>query len=436
MPSYYLWTMGCQMNAADAARTRQEMEQLGFCSVSRPTEADLLVLITCVVRQSAEDKVVGRLTSLQGLKHRRPDAVIVVMGCFVNDEDALRARFPYVDFFLRPSDVDGLLEIVRQRFTQAALRPEPAHASSPPSAVTALIPISEGCDHRCTYCIVRLRRGRQRSRPLADILREAQQWVQRGAREITLLGQNVDAYGHDWGSAGPRLADVLSALHKIDGLRRIRFLTSHPADMSLDLVRAVANLPKVCPHFELPVQSGDDLILRRMGRSYTVSEYRQLVSSIREIVGHCSIITDVIVGFPGESEDQFEATYKLMDSLRFDAVHIAKYSPRLATPAARLVDDVPTEEKERRRARLEALQKRIAGEINAELLHQTVEVLVEDLHRGRWRGRTRTNKLVFFEDATDRERQLVDVQISQTGPWSLRGRLVGLKSGAAPPARP
>ena len=440
MESYYLWTIGCQMNDADAARISAGLRGMGLRPTASDREADLAILVTCVVRQSAEDKVVGRLASLKGLKRERPGVRIAVMGCFVDPQTEMRERFPYVDAFFKPSDIGGLLQFVREQRERtgagAQSRPDATTLpssdilvslclggeSSPPLAdtpVCASVPISYGCDHHCTYCIVRLRRGGQQSRPLADIVAESRCLVQAGSREITLLGQNVDAYGLDLGTVD--LADLLAALHVLEGLWRIRFLTSHPAEMSAKLIETVARLPRICPHFELPVQAGDDDVLRRMGRNYTVTRYRELVASIREQVRGCSIATDVIVGFPGESEAQFQRTYDLLAELRLDSVHIAKYSPRPGTPAMHLPDDVPSAEKERRRVLVEQLQTRISAETHAALLGATVEVLVEERQRGRWKGRTVTNKLVFFEDPADRRGQLVPVRITWAGPWSLRG---------------
>jgi len=286
------------------------------------------------------------------------------------------------------------------------------------------VPISTGCDHQCTYCIVRLRRGPQRSRAIGEIVAEVRGLVERGVREVTLLGQNVDAYGSDLPTCSD-LTDVLHAVHQVEGLWRIRFLTSHPADMSGRLIETVARLPKVCEHIELPVQSGDDEMLRRMGRRYTVAEYRDLVARIRAAIPGTALATDVIVGFCGESEAQFQNTYHLLEELRFDMVHVAAYSPRPGTPAARWPDDVPAAEKERRRQAVDDLQERIAGEINARFLGQTVEVLVEDLHRGKWRGRTRTNKLVFFADDADWREKLALVEITWSGPWSMQGQVRG-----------
>jgi len=244
---------------------------------------------------------------------------------------------------------------------------------------------------------------------------------------VTLLGQNVDAYGRDLPDQ-PTLAGLLEAVHEIDALWRIRFLTSHPADMADELIEVVANLPKVCEHIEIPVQSGDDEILKRMLRRYTIAQYRQLVAKIRERVPNVALATDVIVGFPGETEKQFMSTYDLLREIRFDVVHMAAYSPRPGTAANRLPDDVPPKEKERRRKVVEELQGQIASEINARLRGQTVEVLVEERHKGKWRGRTRTNKLVFFEGEEDWQGKLAQVRITWTGPWSMQGRPAVLPS--------
>jgi tRNA-2-methylthio-N6-dimethylallyladenosine synthase len=430
--NYYLWTIGCQMNFADSRQAAEELDRLGYHQVDRPQQADLILLNTCVVRQSAEDKVTGRLTSLQGLKRHRPHIQLALMGCYVHDILALEQQYPWVDAFIKPSDVAAVVEMARQQATR--IRQQAADAVRPPADLTAPpvsigVPISYGCDHLCTYCIVRLRRGPEISRPVAEIVAEVRDLAARGVREVTLLGQNVDSYGHDLPPrAGtdpdrpPDLADLLAAVHEVPDLARIRFLTSHPADMSPRLVEAAARLPRVCEHMEIPIQSGDDAVLRRMGRGYTVAQYRALVDHIRAAMPGVGLATDVIVGFPGETEAQFQATYHLLEEQRFDMVHVAAYSPRPDTPAARLPDDVPPAEKARRRKAVDDLQERIVGEINQALLGQVVEVLVEARHRGKWRGRTRTNKLVFF-DVADRDwtGRLVAVRITQAGPWSMQG---------------
>ena len=423
---YYLWTIGCQMNFADSRQAAEELLRLGYEEADRPQDADLILLNTCVVRQSAEDKVVGRLTSLQGLKRRRPEIRLALMGCFVGDIPALQHRYPWVDAFIRPSDVAAVIELA-QRITPSSIsqstNAQPVNSRSTNFPITVGVPISQGCDHLCTYCIVRLRRGPEISRPLAEIVTEVQGLAAHGVKEITLLGQNVDSYGHDLPDQ-PDLADLLAAVHRVEGLVRIRFLTSHPADMSDRLIETAARLPKVCEHMEVPVQSGADVVLRRMGRGYTAAAYRDLAARIREAMPGVGLATDVIVGFPGETEAQFEATYRLLEDLRFDMVHVAAYSPRPGTPAERLPNDVPLPEKKRRRQAVDDLQERIIGEINARLLGLIVEVLVEGRHKGKWRGRTRTNKLVFFDvDERDWTGQLVPVRITQTGPWSMQGRV-------------
>ncbi len=423
--NYYLWTIGCQMNFADSRRVAGELTRLGFQETDRPQDADLILLNTCVVRQSAEDKVVGRLTSLQGLKRRRPEIGLALMGCFVDEIPALARRYPWVDAFIKPSDIAAVVAWAQEQATKRKNQETQPQLASRRLPIATGVPISYGCDHLCTYCIVRLRRGPEISRPVEEIVNEVRELVAGGVREVTLLGQNVDSYGHDL-PARPDLADLLTAVHPIEGLARIRFLTSHPADMTDRLIETAARLPKVCEHVEIPVQSGDDTVLRRMGRGYTVDRFRDLVARIRAAMPGAGLATDVIVGFPGETEAQFEATLRLLEELRFDMVHVAAYSPRPGTPAERLPDDVPPEEKERRRRAVDELQERIVGEINARLLGQTVEVLVEGRHRGKWQGRTRSNKLVFFDiDDTDWTGQLVQVRIVKTGPWSMQARVLG-----------
>ena len=439
------------MNFADSRKAAQELAHLGYQEVDQPQEADLILLNTCVVRQSAENKVVGRLTSLQGLKRRKPELKLALMGCFVDEVPALQHRYPWVDAFIKPSDLAAVVDLAREQGARSSEQePEGPVPNRPsPALVSVGVPISYGCNHLCTYCIVRLRRGPEASRPVAEIVAETRDLVRHGVKEITLLGQNVDSYGRDLppftshrrvgekeGGHPPSLADLLEAVHQVEGLVRIRFLTSHPADMTDHLIETAARLPKVCEHMELPVQSGDDAVLRRMGRGYTVAQYRDLVARIRSAMLNMAaapgvgLATDVIVGFPGETEAQYEATCRLLEDLRFDVVHVAAYSPRPDTPAERLPDDVPPQEKERRRRAVDDLQERIVSEINAQLLGQVVEVLVEGRHKGKWQGRTRTNKLVFFGvDDKDWTGQLVQVHITRTGPWSMQGEVQDAETG-------
>lgn len=417
MKRFHIWTIGCQMNRADSWRISEELSRRGYEPCSRAEESDLIILNTCVVRQSAEDKAVGRISSLKSLKASNPNRAIIVMGCLVGDISELQRRFPFVDEFLRPSEVAGLTEFVRR--WDPAVSEESFSLSERRAPVSCFVPISYGCNHHCTYCIVRIRRGREHSRPGEEVVEEVGCLVKRGAVEVTLLGQNVDSYGRDL-PAQPDLASVLADVHEVPGLARIRFLTSNPADVTHRLIETVACLGKVCEHFELPVQSGDDEILRRMARRYTVEEYRHLIRQIREAIPGAGIATDVIVGFPGETREQFRSTYRLVEEIRFDVVHVAAYSPRPGTSAARLLDDVSGEEKRRRRQTIESLQERIAGQINEFYLRRTVEVLVEGKQKGKWKGRTRTNKLVFFFSDQNVHGRIVPVRITWAGPWSMQ----------------
>jgi len=413
MPKYYIWTIGCQMNKAESERLGSYLEQMGYQSTATAEEADFILLNSCVVRQSAENRVINKLNALKSTKKSRPETALAVTGCLVNSHtDQLKQRFPHVDYFFKPGDYPTWLE------KQAQLPVLPRH----PSPAT-YIPISQGCNNFCAYCIIPYRRGRERSRPIAEIVDEVKELVPRGVKEVTLLGQNVDSYGHDLPDQ-PDLAALLNELNTIEGLARIRFLTNHPKDMSPRLIDAIASLDKVCEQINLPIQSGDNDILKAMRRGYTVEEYRQLVRQIRDKVAGIALSTDVIVGFPSEREEQFQHTFNLLSELRFDMVHVAAYSPRSGTIAAReLEDNIPPDEKKERLLKVEQLQKRIATEINARLLGRTVEVLVESRNKGKWQGRTKTDKLVFFSDNKDYRGQLVKIRIDKTSPWSLQGKI-------------
>ena len=431
MDTYYIWTIGCQMNKADSERLGSALEQLGLNPVDNAKAADVIVLNSCVVRQGAEDKVVGNLWMVNPLKKKRPDRVLALMGCMVGPRtDELEKRFPDVDLFMQPQHFEPLLELVGER---KGLDWEGCVGSLAPSRpdVTCYVPIIHGCDLMCTFCIIPYRRGRQVSRPVDEVVREVELLVNRGVREVTVLGQTVDAYGYDLPEK-PDLSLLLSHLNEIEDLDRIRFLTSHPSYMDDRIIRAVAELPKVCEHINLPVQAGDDEVLRNMRRPYTRDEYRELVGRIRDTIPGVSMSTDIIVGFPGETEEQFDRTMDLVAELKFDKVHCAAYSTRPGTIAHRTMqDDVAPEIKDRRMKELDNLQEGILRETNAALAGQQIEVLVEGRKRGKWQGRTRTDKLVFFtengEDGclTDLAGRLVTVDIEQTSPWSLQGKPLG-----------
>ncbi len=424
------------MNVADSRRLASELERMGCRPVARAEDADIIVLNTCVVRQQPEERAVNRLMSLRPLKRRRPGLIIALMGCLVgvkSPSSSLRRRYPFVDVFMAPSDTLPLLNLLDEREAEELVTAERRHRQSLQDVGLALpilergrlvgahLPVVLGCSHGCSYCIIPYRRGAERSRPSAEVLTEARWLADQGIKEITLLGQIVDRYGLDL-QEDVTLAGLLRMLHDVDGLDRIRFLTSHPVWMTQELLDTVAELPKVCEHIEVPIQSGDDEILKAMRRGYTSDDYRRLVSRIRETIAGVAIHSDVIVGFPGETESQFQRTYDLLAELRLDKVHIARYSPRPDTPAARrLVDDVPERVKERRRRSVDQLQADVVGQINQQLVGRSVEVLVEEKRKGRWCGRTRGNKLVFFEDDNNLLGQVVNVKIDWAGPWSMRG---------------
>jgi len=360
------------MNEADSDRVASALEHLGYTYSPVIEEADVIVLNTCVVRQSAEEKAIGRLTTLLPVKRSRPDVVINMMGCLVGikGSNPLQKRFPYVDVFSAPSDPRPLIEYLIQRDTHNEEEAETARRFAlmdgeltlpQPQVgkqVSAYIPIQYGCSHACAYCIIPYRRGIEKSRPPEDILREARALVAQGVKEITLLGQIVDRYGKDEPSF-PSLAQLLAQMSEIEGLERLRFLTSHPNWWTDELLEAVATLPKVMPHIELPNQAGDDQVLTNMRRGYSAEKYRQIIQHIRERIPGVSIATDIIVGFPGETEEQFMNTYQQLAELRLDMVHLARYSPRKGTLSERTMpDDVSDEEKWRRFRMIEKTRRR------------------------------------------------------------------------------
>ncbi len=424
---YHIWTIGCQMNEADTRRLASRLEALGWRPAEHPQHADWLILNSCVVRQQAEDKVYGQLERARGLKQKRLDMHIAVMGCLVGRKtDALQRRFPFVTVFMPPSDFTPLLEHLARAANSVPALPC-SNANRLPermkNRIRANVPAVLGCSHACTYCVIPYRRGRERSRPPEEILAEIQTLAAEGVREVVLLGQIVDRYGIDLGT-DYTLARLLREAAGVEGILRIRFLTSHPSYLTDTLLDAVAEEPKICPHFEVPFQSGSDAVLERMRRGYTADQYRDVVARIRTRVPEAAVHTDIIVGFPGETESDVQDSLRLLEELQLDKAHIARYSPRPQTWAARrLVDDVPPEEKERRRVLLDTAQTRILTEKNASRLETVVEVLPEtrDSRSGRLRGRTPDDRLVFFDGPDSDIGHIVPVRITWTGPFSLVG---------------
>ncbi len=427
------------MNYADARRVATELERLGYEATPSAEEADVVVLQTCTVRQQSEDKANNKLYTLRPLKEQRADLTVAVMGCVVGvrGNEALQQQFPFVDVFMEPStdgaplishllqEDDYLLDQTETAARHALLDSEvilPADQRG--LLISAPVSIVYGCSHACTFCIIPQKRGKERSRPIGEIAAETRSLVAQGVKEVVLLGQIVDRYGYDVPD-GPDLADLLTAVNEIAGLQRIRFLTSHPNYMTGRILRAVADLSKVMPQIEIPIQAGDNDVLRNMRRGYTREQYRDLIHHIRDVIPEAAIHGDIIVGFPGETAAQFQRTYDILAELRLDKIHLARYSPRPGTVSDRtMTDDVPDEEKRLRFHAIEALQKEILQEKMSHYLDSTVEVLVEGTQKGRWRGRNPQNKLVFFPDPRDLLGQMVHVRVNHTGPWSMSGEAV------------
>ena len=408
------------MNKADSERLGSALDQLGLKSVDNNQDADIVVLNSCVVRQSAEDRVIGNLNIAGSVKKKNPGQIVALMGCMVGAQtDELKKRFPYVDLFMRPQEYSPLLDLVGE---SQGLNWEGCVGSLAPSEpnISTYVPIIHGCDLMCTFCIIPYRRGRQVSRPIDDIAHEVELLVQRGVKEVTVLGQTVDAYGLDL-PGEPDLSDLFFRLNEISDLERIRFLTSHPSFMSQRIIDSVQNLPKVCEHINLPVQSGDDEILTLMRRPYSRGEYKELVYKIRASIPNVSISTDLIVGFPGETSEQYENSLDLIRELKFDKVHCAAYSTRPGTIADRtMVDDVPQDEKSRRLKEVDSVQEDILRHINSELVGNELEVLVEGQKNGRWQSRTRTDKIVFFDHDNVKIGDVVSVTVESSTAWSLQ----------------
>src|SRR5829696_4956470 len=512
LPSFYVWTLGCQMNRSDSEEMAGRLLAAGCAEASSMDAADLVVINTCAIREAAEAKVIGRQGELAKLKAGNASMRVVMTGCAVREMDRARLdrRFPAVDLFLRPDEEPELVDRLGLASAQGPVVLAWASGTGPigatpavgrtvvgvadhlagtraaavaggavhrHSAVSAWLPIIYGCDKTCTYCIVPFSRGPERSRPFDDIVDEARAIAGQGFREVTLLGQNVNSYGHDlqpearfghidterW--AGRRLdlgsrPDLAELIRAIDGLRaadgaaaipRLRFVTSHPWDLSDRLIAAMAECPSVCEHLHLPVQSGSDAVLRRMGRQYTIEHYLERVGRIREAVPEIAVSTDIILGFCGETEAQYESTLRLLERVRYDQVFAAAYSERPGTPATRLADDVPAAEKRRRLVALLEMQEAIGLERNRAWVGRHAEVLVDTIVPPKQHdhddeagegapesrdafarlpegvvhlaGRSRENKLVHVAGSAALVGSLVRVRVDHAGPYALRGAL-------------
>lgn len=450
------------MNVADSERMAGELAAIGYERLpesAAPDEADMILLVTCCVRETAEDKIYGKLGEYKHLKEHNPRLILGITGCMAQKEgEALIKRAPHLDFVLgtnklaelaplvqkleeartvleglRAEDDEAMAEakkgIRRQRMVDTAEKNDIAEglAIARQGTLSAWVPIMYGCNNFCTYCIVPYVRGRERSRKAGDILREIREAVDGGFREVTLLGQNVNSFGKDLPEAEKAtFAQLLSEADKVPGLLRLRYMTSHPKDMSEEVIRAVAEGEHICEHFHLPVQHGSDRILKAMNRVCTAEAYRDLVCRIREAVPFGSLTTDFIVGFPGETEEDFLEMLSFVKEIRYDQAYTFIYSRRSGTPAAEMDGQVPEEIKHRRLNRLTELQNRISLEINERLVGTLQEVMVEGpsvKNPSVWTGRTRTNKICLWTHGTERPGQLANIRVTQAQTWLLRGEI-------------
>jgi tRNA-2-methylthio-N6-dimethylallyladenosine synthase len=424
MSTYYTWTIGCQMNKAESQQLANHLEKLGYKSTPNMKKADVIIVNTCVVRQSAEDKVTGLLSYLKGIKNNKSDLKIVVTGCFVDSEiDHLYKKYPHISLFFKPGYYNDFYSWGNNnlQFYNKNISSDNINLKSSAFSVISII---QGCNNYCSYCIVPYRRGREISRTKEDIITELRTMAQNGIKEVTLTGQNVNSYGKDLYQTYS-LIDLLRDVNNIDGLLRIRFLTNHPKDMENRLIDELGSLEKVCKHINIPVQSGNNEILKLMNRHYTRDNYLRMIEKLKKLVPAVSLSTDIIVGFPGETEHQFLDTLDIIKQVEYDVVHVAMYSPRKGTVAyKKYPDNISQEEKKRRFSELEAIQKSIAININSRLNNENVSILVEGKKNNKWFGRTESNKLVFFEHNKDLTGQEIELKINRTTAWSLQAEII------------
>jgi len=415
-PRVHLWHIGCQMNDADHEMLAERFAEIGCLPDAALDDADLAVLITCAVRQNAEQKVYGKFRELTEWKRERPGRAIAMTGCMaVEHGPALLGKLPDLDYLFDVRDPDGFLARLQAIHAADLDGPLPMPASD---RLLAYISVMGGCNEMCTYCIVPFVRGRETSRPVGEIVEDVQRLVERGVREITLLGQNVNSYRDPGTGAG--LPELLAAVDRVPGLWRLRFLTSHPRNAVPELFEAMRDLPTVCEQLHLPVQAGDDELLRRMRRLYTVDDYLEKIDTARATVPGLGLTTDIIVGFCGETDSEFLGTERLLRTVGYDVVHLQAYSVRPGTAAARRPDDVPLEEKKRRLNHLLELQRGIALERNRSLIGQSVEILVEGVTEdGRPYGRTRQGKTALLASGSALPGELREARVLSASAWQL-----------------
>lgn len=431
-----LITYGCQMNENDSERLAGQLKNIGYEKQDDLSLADLIIVNTCCVRESAENKIYGKIGDLKRLKTANPNLIIGITGCMAQkDGDAILKKASHVDFVMGTNKIHEISNIIAEveqshgRVVNVIQGDQEMPGDLPTirnGSISTWIPIMYGCNNFCTYCIVPYVRGRERSRDLEDILKEVRDVASQGFKEITLLGQNVNSYGKD--SASADFADLLTAVDKIEGIERIRYMTSHPRDLNDKVIDAIKNSRHICEQFHLPVQYGNDTILKSMNRGYTTDDYRNLVGKIRAAVPHASITTDLIVGFPGETEETFQDTLNFLKEIRYDAAYTFLYSKRSGTPAAEMQNQVSTELKKKRLQQLMDVQNQISLEINQQLEGRVLEVMVEGSSKtdeNVLSGRTRTNKIVLWDKVGhEAVGQLVQIKITHPQTWVLKGELI------------
>ncbi len=433
--SVYIETFGCQMNKSDSEHMLGLLEEIGYQPTLELKEADLMILNTCAIRGGAEDKVFSYLGAWRRQKAKRPGTMIAVGGCVAQDAgETMLQRAPGVDVVFGTHNLHRLPELILK--AKASGQPVveifqelPDDLPETPvvrlNSISAWVSIIYGCDYNCTYCIVPYVRGREKSRSLDSIASEVTELAECGFKEVTLLGQNVTAYGHDL-EPKVHLGHLLERLGTMDSIKRVRFITGHPRDLNPEIIEAVAQVPNACEFFHLPIQAGDDRTLRRMARGYKVDFYRKQVEQIRNRIPDAAITTDLIVGFPGETEQEFLNTVSLVEEICFDACNTAAYSPRPHTPSANWGEQIPEDLKYERLRFLNSVVTEVSLRRNKRHLGSTMEVLVEgrsERNPERLAGRTRTNKIVNFEGSQELIGQLAQVKIETANAWALRGSL-------------
>ena len=430
---YCLITYGCQMNASDSERYAGQLEELGYTMTEDAELADVILMNTCCVRETAEDKVLGKIGEFKHLKARNNDLIIAVTGCMAQEwQERLFKRAPHLDLVIGTHNIHKLIDLIKEREEKRG------HALATDmdgnvfydiptrrfQKFFAWVPIMNGCNKFCTYCIVPYVRGREVSRPLEEIVEEVRNLADGGYKEITLLGQNVNSYGLDF-KDGTDFSALLYAVEEIDGIERVRYMTSHPKDMTFAMVDAIAQCSKVVTHLHLPVQSGSTELLKKMNRGYSAEHYLELIEYVREKIPDVALTTDLIVGFPGETEDMFQDTLKLLKKVRYDMAYTFIYSPRTGTPAATMGNQVPQEVKSDRLRRLMAMQNEISLACNKEMEGRDYEVIVEGPTKNdenHWFGRTSGNKMIIWEnDGALAVGDTVPVHVDKGQTWVLKG---------------